>query len=133
MIGFIVDIPRPALRPDSTVLLAPCSRFSEPIWAGSCTLPTGMPEEVANFDVEGSTLARLLPREKKDVDCMGNFEVFDVVDVIEDLLDSPTGILSFGSVDFSVCLADRKPNAPREAIGAAWLAAALNERKRWNL
>lgn len=92
-----------------------------------------MPEEGASFDVEASTLARLLLREKKDVDCIGTFEVFDVVDVIEALLDSSTGIRSFGSVDFSACLADRKPNAVREAIVAAWLAAALNERKRRDL
>lgn len=64
---------------------------------------------------------------------MGSCEVFDVVDVIEDLLDGPTGIRSFDSVEFSVCLADRKPNAPREAIVAAWLPAALNERKRRSL
>ncbi len=98
--------------------------------AGSCSLPTGMPEGASLLDVGGSTLARLLLREKKDVDCMGNFEVFDVVDVIEDLLDGATGIRSCESVDFSVCLAARKPKAPREAIVAAWLAAALNERKR---
>jgi len=85
------------------------------------------------FDVEGSTVARLLLREKKDVDGMGNFEVFDIVDVIEDLLDGPTDIRSFDSFDFSVCLGDRKPKAPREAIVAAWLAAALNERKRQGL
>lgn len=130
MIWFTVDIPRPAPRPGSTTLLVPCSLLPAPILAASCSLPTGMPEEVAILAVGGSTLARLLLREKNDVDCMGGFDVSDVVDVIDDLLDSPTGIRSFDSVGFSVCLADRKPNAPREAIVAAWLAAALNERKR---
>ncbi len=92
-----------------------------------------MPDELAILDVEGSTFVRLLPREKKDVDCMGNFKEFDVVDIIEALLVGPTGIRSNGSVDFSVCLADRKPNAPLEAIVAARLPVALSQRRRRSL
>lgn len=92
-----------------------------------------MPEEAAIFDAEVSPIALLLLREKKDVDCTGNLEVSDAVDVIEFFLDNPTGSRSFELVDFSVCLADRKPNAPREAIVAAWLAAALSERQRRGL
>lgn len=115
------------------MFLAPGSLLLELMLAEACALPTGRLDGVAIFEVGGSTLARLLLLEKKDVDCVGSLEVLEVVDVMDDLRDGPTGILSFCSGGFSACLADRKPNAPREAMVAAWLATALNETQRREL
>ena len=83
-----------------------------------------MPETLAFLEV-GSALARILLLEKKEVDCIVGLELLVVVEVIDDFRDRLLGILSFSfaSAVFSVGLADRKPNAPREAI-VAWLAAA---------
>lgn len=55
--------------------------------------------------------------EKKEDDVVGSFEALGVLDAIEGVRDSPTGVLFFLS-SFSGCFADRKPNAPREAIVA---------------
>ena len=128
----MVEIPRPALRLESAMFLDPGSLLLEPTLTElceSCTLPIGIPEEVEIFDDDGSALTRLLLREKNEVDWEGTFEILDVADVIEDLRERPAGVLSFESVGFSVCLADRKPNAPREAIVPAWLATALGQGK----
>ena len=113
--------------------IAPGSLLLEPILTGFCTFPLGTPEGVAIFDVDGSILTLFLLREKKDVDWEGIFEAFEAVDVIEDFRERPTGGFSFDSGAFSVCLAERKPNAPREAMVAVCPSTALSERKRWML
>lgn len=104
----------------------------ELIYLGPCGVPTGIPEEDATVDVVGSALARVLLLEKKDVGGIGNLEVLELVDVIDGFRERDLGILSpaFGFAGFSVCLADRKPNAPREAIVAAWLATAMGQTER---
>ena len=66
----------------------------------------------------------LLLLEKNDVDCVGGFEALEAHDVIEAFRDSPNGALSLFSL--SGCLADRKPNAAREAIVAAGFATQLS-------
>ena len=126
-------MPRPVLRLSLVTLDAPGSLLLTPTFPESCTLPAGLPKEGAIFGVKASALTRLLLREKKDVVWEGNFEALDAVDVIEDFRESPTGILSFDSVGFSVCLAGRKPNAVREAMVAAWLATANCEERRRRL
>ena len=73
--------------------------------------------------VSGLALPYLL-LEKNDVDCVGSFEALGALDVIEAVLDKPSDALLFLS-SFSGCLADRKPNAPREAIVAAGFATHL--------
>ena len=86
-------------------------------------------EDVATFEGKGSTLGRLfLPREKKEEECVGNFEVLDAEDAIAmgGLGDGPSDIFSFDSA-LPGCFADLKPNAPREAIVAAWLAKHLSK------
>ena len=92
-----------------------------------------MPETLAFLET-GSALARVLLLEKKEVDCMVGLELLVVVDVIDDFRDRLLGALSFSfaSAGFSVDLADRKPNAPREAI-VAWLAAAWISVKDYEL
>lgn len=88
-------------------------------------------EDVAIFEGKGSTLARVcLPREKNEEECAGIFEVLDAEDAMGGLGDGPTGIFSFDSA-LPGCFADLKPNAPREAIVAAWLAKHLNKLQRW--
>ena len=88
-----------------------------------CVLPTGMLEGVVVL--VGSVLPRLLPREKNEVDCPDCFEALDAAeDVIEALHAGSTAVLPLSS-DLSAGLADRKPNAPREAIVAGWLATHL--------
>ena len=58
--------------------------------------------------------------EKKDVECEGALEVVGALDVKDGVLDN-AGVLVFLS-SFSVCFADRNPNAPREAILTAGFA-----------
>lgn len=90
-----------------------------------------MLEDVATFEDKGSTFGRLcLPREKKEEEWVGIFEVLDAEDAMGGLGDGPTGIFSFDSA-LPECFADRKPNVPREAIVAAWLAKQLNKSQRW--
>jgi hypothetical protein len=73
----------------------------------------------------GSVLPRLLLREKNDVDCPDCFEVLDAAeDVIEALRPGSVAVLPLSSA-LSAGFADRKPNAPREAIVAGWLATHL--------
>lgn len=90
-----------------------------------------MLEDVATFEDKGSTFGRLcLPREKKEEEWVGIFEVLDAEDAMGGLGDGPTGIFSFDSA-LPECFADLKPNVPREAIVAAWLAKHLNKSQRW--
>lgn len=91
----------------------------------------GMLESVATLEDKGSTFGRLcLPREKKEEECVGTFEVLGVEDAMGGLDDGPTGIFSFDSA-LPDCFVDLKPNVPREAIVAAWLAKHSNKLKRW--
>ena len=91
-----------------------------------CTLPLGIPEEGALFDVGGFSLTRFLLREKNDVAWEGILEALDAVDVIEDFLDNPVEFFSFDSGAFS---AERKPKAPLEAMAAASPAKALVQKR----
>ena len=91
-----------------------------------CVLPIGMLEGVVVL--VGSVLPRLLLREKNDVDCPDCFEVLDAAeDVIEALRPGSVAVLPLSSAlsALSAGFADRKPNAPREAIVAGWLATHL--------
>lgn len=75
----------------------------------------------------GSTLPRLLLREKNDEDCADCFEALDAADdVIDARRPGSVANLPLSSV-FSACLADRKPKAPREAMVAGWPATHLEQ------
>ena len=90
-----------------------------------------MLEDVATLEVKGSIFGRLcLPREKKEEEWVGIFEVLGAEDVMGGLDDEPTDIFSFDSA-LPDCFVDLKPNAPREAIVAAWLAKHSNKLQRW--
>lgn len=85
---------------------------------------------VAIFEGKGSTLGRLcFAREKKEAECVGTLEVLDAEEAMGGLGDGPTGTFSFDSA-LPDCFADLKPNAPREAIVAAWLPEHCNELQR---
>lgn len=88
-------------------------------------------EDDGTFEDEGSTFGRLcLPREKKEEECVGTLVAVDAEDAMGGLGDGPTDIFSFDSA-FPGCFVDLKPNAPREAIVAAWLAKHSNKLQRW--
>lgn len=96
-----------------------------------CDLLVEVLEDVAIFEDEESTFGRMcLLREKKEEECVGIFEELDAEDAMGGLGDGPTGVFSFDSA-LPDCFADLKPNAPREAIVAAWLAKHSNKLQRW--
>lgn len=91
-------------------------------WSELCGLLDEVIEDVATFGDKGPPLDQpCLPREKKEEEWVGVLEVLDAKDATGGLGDGPTGVFSFESA-LPDCFADLKPNAPREAIVAAWLA-----------
>ena len=128
---FEVEIPNPAFRAGSAVILVPGSLLVVATWSEFCGLLVEAGEAFATFDGKGSTLGRLcLPREKNEAECVGVFEALDAEDATGGLGDGPTDTFSFDSA-LPDCFADLKPNAPREAIVAVWLAKHLNKLRRW--
>lgn len=124
-----VEIPNPALHAGSAVVLLG-SLLAVATWSELCSLLFEVLEGFATFADRGSTFGRLcLPLEKKEEECVGIFEIWDAEDA-EDAMgglgDGPTGIFSFDSA-LPDCFVDLKPNAPREAIVAAWLAKRSNK------
>lgn len=88
-------------------------------------------EDVVIFEGKGSTLGRLrLPREKKEGEGAGILEALGAENAMGGLDDEPIDIFSVDSA-FPDCFADLKPNAPREAIVAVWLAKHRNTLRRW--
>lgn len=128
---FEVEIPNGALRAGSAIVLVPGSLLVVGTWSELCGLLVEVLEDAATFEDEGSTFGRLcLPREKKEEECVGIFDAPGAEDAMGGLGDGPIGIFSFGSA-LPECFVDLKPNAPREAIVAAWLAKHSNRLQRW--
>ncbi len=129
--GFEAEIPSPAFRAASVVVLVAGSLLVVATWSEPCGLLIADLDEVVTLEGKGSTLGRLcLPREKKEEDDVGILEALGAEDAMGDLDGGPTDIFSFDSA-LPGCFADLKPNAPREAIVAAWLAKPLNNLRRW--
>ena len=100
-------------------------------WSELCGLSVGVLEDAATFEEKGSNFGRLyFPRAKKEEGFVGTLEVLDAEEVIGVFGDCPWDVFSFASA-LPDCFADLKPNAPREAIVAAWLAEHLNKLQRW--
>ena len=113
------------------MVLIPGSLLVVATWSEPCDLLVEVSEYVATLEGKGSTLGRLcLPREKNEEECNGTFEVLDAEGAMGGLGDGPTGVFSFDSA-LPDCFADLKPNVPREAIVAAWLAKHSNKLQRW--
>ena len=111
--------------------MVPCSGLAVATWSEVCDLLVELLGNVAIFEDNGSAFGRLcLAREKKDDECVGILEVFDAGGATGGLGNGPTGFFSFDSA-LPDCFADLKPNAPREAIVAAWLAKHSNFSQRW--
>lgn len=120
-------MPNPALRAGSAIVLVLGSLLVVATWWELCSLLFEVLEGFATLADEGSTFGRLcLAREKKEEEWVGIFETLDAEDAMGGLGDGPTGIFSSDSA-LPDCLVDLKPNAPREAIVAAWLAKRSNK------
>ena len=99
-------------------------------WSELCGLLAEVLELVAIFAGKGPTLGRLcFAREKNEAAWVGNLDVLDAEDSMGGLGDGPNGTFSFDS-GLPDCFADLKPNAPREAIVAAWLPKHVKKLER---
>jgi len=120
-----LEIPSPVGREESDLFVAPDSLLAVPRLAELKSLPTGT-ADVAVLDDEALVLLLLcMAREKNDVGGAGSFDVFEVVDVIEALLETPVSALSLSSL--SGFFAARKPNALREAMVAGGSATRSDQ------
>ena len=109
-------------RAGSAFVMVSCSALAVATWSEVCDLLVELFGRVAIFEGTRSAFGRLcLAREKKDDECVGILEVSDADGATGGLDNGPTGFFSFDSA-LPDCFADLKPNAPREAIVAAWLA-----------
>ena len=116
----------------SDIVLVAGSLLDVVTWSELCGLLVEVWEVVATIEGKGSTLGRLcFAREKNEAEWVGILEVLVAEDAMDGLGGGPTGTFSFDSA-LPGCFADLKPNAPREAIVAAWLPKHLKKlgRKR---